>query len=54
MELTRKELIEKITALGLSESFLERFTTEELRDAYLSFDGPYKYLTGLDSARRNN
>ena len=53
MELSREELIERIAALGLAKSFLETFTTEELREAYLSVDGAYKYLTGLDALRNN-
>jgi hypothetical protein len=52
--MTKEELIEKITALGLAEAFLETFTTEELREGYFSFDGPYKFLLGLDIARKSN
>ena len=52
-ELTREELIAEIAPKGLAESFLETFTTEELRDGYLSFDGPYIYLTALHNARNN-
>jgi hypothetical protein len=52
--MTREELINKIMSLGLAKSFLETFTTEELNTAFNSFDGPYKYLTGLDSAREKD
>ena len=52
--MTREELINKIMSLGLAKSFLETFTTEDLMTAFRSLDGPYKYLTGLDAARKND